>query len=75
VEDHEQSIAGRSEHDYDISRLLAFSDGAFAVAITLLVFNLRRSRRTMPWIRHHQLFRLARARRPEMGPGRRPQWL
>jgi uncharacterized membrane protein len=41
VEDDERSIDGRSEHDYDISRLLAFSDGVFAVAITLLVFNVR----------------------------------
>jgi len=41
VEDDEQSIDGRSEHDYDISRLMAFSDGVFAVAITLLVFNVQ----------------------------------
>ena len=41
MEDDEQSIDGRSDHDYDISRLMAFSDGVFAVAITLLVFNVQ----------------------------------
>ena len=40
MEDDEQSIDARSEHDYDISRLMAFSDGVFAVAITVLVFNV-----------------------------------
>lgn len=41
MENDEQSIDGRRERDYDISRLMAFSDGVFAVAITLLVFNVR----------------------------------
>jgi uncharacterized membrane protein len=40
VEDDEQSIDSRNEHAYDISRLMAFSDGVFAVAITVLVFNV-----------------------------------
>ena len=38
-EDDEQPYAQR-ERDYDIGRLLAISDGVFAVAITLLVFNV-----------------------------------
>jgi uncharacterized membrane protein len=40
VEDDEQSADGGAESDYDKSRLMAFSDGVFAVAITLLVFNV-----------------------------------
>ena len=40
MEDDEHSIDARSEHDYDISRLMAFSDGVFAVAITVLVFTV-----------------------------------
>ena len=40
VEDDEQSGDGDRERTYDIGRLLAFSDGVFAVAITLLVFNV-----------------------------------
>jgi TMEM175 potassium channel family protein len=41
VEDDEPSVGGSRESDYDIGRLMAFSDGVFAVAITLLVFNVR----------------------------------
>src|SRR5689334_11812572 len=33
VEDDEQSTDGRRERDYEIGRLMAFSDGVFAVAI------------------------------------------
>lgn len=40
VEDDEQSGDGDREHAYEIGRLMAFSDGVFAVAITLLVFNV-----------------------------------
>ena len=40
VEDDEQPASGRRERSYDIGRLMAFSDGVFAVAITLLVFNV-----------------------------------
>jgi uncharacterized membrane protein len=40
VEDDEQPSDGGREHAYDIGRLMAFSDGVFAVAITLLVFNV-----------------------------------
>lgn len=38
VEDDEQSTDGDRERGYDLGRLMAFSDGVFAVAITLLVF-------------------------------------
>jgi len=38
-EDDERPDA-RRERDYDIARLMAISDGVFAVAITLLVFNV-----------------------------------
>ena len=40
VEDDEQWTDGRRERDYDIGRLMAFSDGVFAVAITVLVFTV-----------------------------------
>lgn len=40
VEDDEPSVDGTREGAYDIGRLMAFSDGVFAVAITLLVFNV-----------------------------------
>jgi uncharacterized membrane protein len=40
IEDDEQSTDGDRERGYDIGRLMAFSDGVFAVAITLLVFNV-----------------------------------
>src|SRR5262245_38329195 len=39
VEDDERSTDGR-ERAYEIGRLMAFSDGVFAVAITVLVFNV-----------------------------------
>jgi uncharacterized membrane protein len=40
VEDDEQSTSEDRERGYEIGRLMAFSDGVFAVAITLLVFNV-----------------------------------
>jgi TMEM175 potassium channel family protein len=40
VEDDEQSTDSDRQRGYDIGRLMAFSDGVFAVAITLLVFNV-----------------------------------
>ncbi|HET9849676.1 MAG TPA: TMEM175 family protein [Candidatus Dormibacteraeota bacterium] len=40
VEDDEPSTDGSDEGAYDTARLMAFSDGVFAVAITLLVFNV-----------------------------------
>ena len=40
VEDDERSTDGGGERAYEIGRLMAFSDGVFAVAITLLVFNV-----------------------------------
>jgi uncharacterized membrane protein len=40
VEDDEPSTSARRENAYEVGRLMAFSDGVFAVAITLLVFNV-----------------------------------
>lgn len=40
VEDDERPTDGGGERAYEIGRLMAFSDGVFAVAITLLVFNV-----------------------------------
>jgi uncharacterized membrane protein len=40
VEDDERPTDGDRERGYEIGRLMAFSDGVFAVAITLLVFNV-----------------------------------
>jgi uncharacterized membrane protein len=40
VEDDEQFGDGGQERSYDFGRLMALSDGVFAVAITLLVFNV-----------------------------------
>ncbi len=40
IEDDEQSTSDRRDRDYDIGRLMAFSDGVFAVAITVLVFTV-----------------------------------
>jgi uncharacterized membrane protein len=40
VEDDERPTDGAGERAYEIGRLMAFSDGVFAVAITLLVFNV-----------------------------------
>ena len=41
VEDEEQpAVKADRERAYDIGRLMAFSDGVFAIAITLLVLNV-----------------------------------